>query len=115
MIVIAKDTAFKLSSNDGLNVEKTEIHELKSNQEETDSRVIVYSLFGAERGYGAVRVRSPDSDIFFILLHHAQKIKSEIFFDTGVGNKRRLLNISTISKEFGDKFSTALLGLHAFT
>ena len=26
-----------------------------------------------------------------------------------------MLNISTISKEFGDKFSTALLGLHAFT
>ena len=77
--------------------------------------MIIYSVFGSEKGYGAVRVRSPDTDIFSILLNHASIINCEIYFETGVGNKRRLLNIETISNQLGETFCKALLGLHAFT
>ena len=115
MIVVARNTAWELSSSDGKTVRKIEIPELKSNQEESDTRVVIYSTYGATKGYGSIRVKSPDSDIFFILLNHASKIGADIFFDTGVGNKKRLMNISEISRNFGESLCCALLGLHAFT
>ena len=52
---------------------KTEIPEIFSDQEETDTRVILYCAYAQKQGYETVRIRSPDSDIFFILLHHASK------------------------------------------
>ena len=115
VIVVARNTAWELSSSDGQTVKKVEIPELKSNQEETDTRVIIYASYGATNGYGSIRVKSPDSDIFFILLNHAFKIGGDIYFDTGVGNKKRLLNVSDISSNFGESLCSALLGLHAFS
>ena len=114
MIVISEGTAIELSSCDG-KVQKTEIFELKSGQEETDTRVVLYAKYGAKQGYDFVRVRSPDSDIFFILLHFAGKIESNILFDTGSGNKKRLLNITQKARDLGQNRSSALMSLHALT
>ena len=59
---------------------------------------------------------SPDSDVFFILLHHASKFQSLIIlFDTGVGNKQRLINITELANTLTPEFSTSLMVLHAYT
>ena len=58
-------------------------------------------------------IRSPDSDLFFIALHHA--LKFTILFDTGTGNERRLLNISDLAKEYGQVMCTRMTSTHAFT
>ena len=87
----------------------------KSNQEETDSRVVLYCIYAAEQEYQYARVRSPDSDIFWILLYHTRKIDIIILFHTGHGNKRRLINITNISKHYTDEMCEAMLALHAFT
>ena len=107
-------TAIKLTTKDE-NVETEEVFELKSDQEETDTRVVLYAMYGAKIGYDFVRVRSPDSDIFFILLHHAPNICTQILFDTGTGNKKRLLNVTKKAIELGPVYCTALLALHALT
>jgi hypothetical protein len=40
-------------------------------------------------------IRSPDTDIFFILLHYAFELQGvTILFDTGTGNKKRLIDIA---------------------
>ena len=62
-----------------------EIVQLQSNQEETDTRVILYLNYAAEQGFESAIVRTPDTDIFFILLHHASTINLEIYLDTGSG------------------------------
>ena len=73
-------------------------------------------MFGRDNGYEYIRVRSPDSDIFFILLHYALQIHDvTILFDTGTGNKKRLFNITEIARRYTQGFSTALMALHAFT
>lgn len=63
------------------------IPELKSNQEETDTRIVLYCKYAAEQGYEQIIVKSPDSDIFWILLAHSSSIVSEILFDTGFGTR----------------------------
>ena len=74
---------YLLESEDGMTVRKTKIPEIFSDQEETDTRVILYCA--PKQGYETVRIRSPESDIFFILLHHASKFDIKILFDTGLG------------------------------
>ena len=115
VILIVEGKAFELTSSDGLTVCTTELHSLTSSQEETDTRVILYALHGASNGYEAIKVRSPDSDIFFILLHHASKVSAELLFDTGYGNNRRLINVSNLALEYGQPKFSALMALHAFT
>ena len=46
-----------------------------------------------------LRVKSPDTDVFFILLAHAHNKDSKALFDTDHGNKRRLLDITELANE----------------
>ena len=108
VILINAGQAFDVDSG-------SEITELYSNQEETDSRVVVYCQYAATSGYDTAVVRSPDSDVFFILLHFASTIPVKILFETGTGNKKRILNITQLSKDLSPKRCNALLGVHAFT
>ena len=72
-------------------------------------------MYAAEQGYDHVRVRTPDSDIFWILLNHANKIRCNILFDSGHGNKKRLLNLTEIAKHYGDPMCSSMMALHVFT
>ncbi|KAG1681812.1 hypothetical protein GQR58_011609 [Nymphon striatum] len=114
VIAICEGKAYLLTS-DGKTVEKSEILTLESDQEETDTRVVLYCSFAEQEKDQFVRVRSPDSDIFFILLYYASNFNIRILFDTGSGNRRRLLDVTGMSKDFTPMYCAALLGLHAFT
>ena len=79
-------------------------------------RIILYSMHGKTRGYNTIRVKSPDSDVFFILLYYAPKIKDvTLLFDTGTGNKKRLIDVSEMAAGMTEVHAEALLSLHAFT
>ena len=115
VICICEGDAFLLSSEDGKKTKITEIQELSS-QEETDSRVILYCRYGKNIGYKYIRVKSPDPDLFFILLHYAQSFtETTILYETGKGNKKRLINMNNIAEKYSQEECSALLGLHAFT
>ena len=70
-------------------------------------------MYAAEKGYQYVRVKTPNSDILWILMFHANKIKATVLYETGHGNKKRLLHITELSQHYVNKCD-ALLGLHAF-
>jgi hypothetical protein len=38
-----------------------------------------------------------------------------ILFDTGTGNKKRLIDITKLAQQYQQELCTALLGMHAFT
>ena len=94
VIAVCDEKAYKLNSDDSVSVKMTEVPELQSSQDETDTRVVLYCNYASDKGYDYVKVRSPDSDIFFILLYYAADFGIRILFDTGTGNKRRLLDIT---------------------
>ena len=75
------DTGFNLTKNDRKD-DVHEIHKLNLNQEETNTRVVLYLKYAAKKGFKSTVVRNPDANIFFILLHHAASIGIEIFLDT---------------------------------
>ena len=92
-----------------------EVQELASDQEETDTRMILYLMYAITLGYKSVVVRTPDTDIFFILLHHTPKISLTIYLDIGTGKHRQLINISELAESKGAEYCTTLLGLYVFT
>ena len=63
-----------------------------------------------------MRHKSPDTDIFFKLFHYVQELgDTTVLFDTGKGNQKRLIEISSLAKGLTQNYCTALLALHAFT
>ena len=114
-IVICEGKAYKLTSNDGFHTNVFEIKCLESNIEETDSRIILYCLFSSKEGYNSIKICSPDSDIFFIILTHIKCIESKVFFETGTGNNKKLINMTELASDFTSDYCMALTSLHAFT
>ena len=60
-------------------------------------------------------MRSPDTDVFMLLIKYAPKISLQLFMDTGVGNQRRIISITSVIEAHGSDLCNALLSLHAFT
>ena len=60
-------------------------------------------------------VRTPDTDIFFILLHHAKSIPLTIYIDIGTGKHRQIINVSKLAESKGEDYYTTVLGLYVFT
>ena len=60
-------------------------------------------------------VRSPDTDAFILLLKFGQDILNPLLFDTGVGTKRRLLDVRKIIFEVGEVICQVLPALHAYS
>jgi len=96
-----------LTSEDGLTVKATSVLELVSNQEEADTRIVLHCLYASQRlaSSSGIIVRSPDTDVFVLLLYYSSQIPQPLFFDTGCGNQRRQLDIH----------KCALPAFHAFT
>ena len=79
-------------------------------------RVILYSFFAKEQGYKFVRVKSSDTDIFFICLYFANMLEGmQIIFDTGRGNKKQLINVTKIAEQCTQEYCTALMAIYAYT
>uniref|UniRef100_A0A0L8GHB2 Uncharacterized protein n=1 Tax=Octopus bimaculoides TaxID=37653 RepID=A0A0L8GHB2_OCTBM len=105
MVLICEGKAYQLIS-DGHNTFCQEI----------DTRVILYCMYAKEQGCKSVRVRSPDSDIFFILLHYARLLEGlQILVEPGKGITQRCIDVTKLDMSSMRVLSSALLGYHAFT
>lgn len=98
-----------------IQIVKSELHDLYSTHEETDTRIPLYIKHAIDLGFKYTVVRSPDSDAFFILLAFASSLAIIIYLDTGTGKGRQLVNVSVIADEIGEEWCQALLALYIFT
>ena len=92
-----------------------ETHELTSNQEENDTCVLLYLKFAVQMGCKSAVVRTPDTNVLVILLHHAHALQITIYLDTGMRKHRRLINVSELDERKGAEYCTVILGLYVFT
>ena len=91
-----------------------EVPELNSDHEEADTRLLLHAK-NASTSHRAVTVRSPDTDVFILMLGHKSTIDASMYFDTGSGNQRRVLDVDKIYRQLGAQLCDALIGFHAFT
>ena len=118
-IVFACDhECFLLSSEDGISTDATPLPILASSQEEADTLIILHSLYADHKETNedaSIVIHSPDTDVFILLLTFCHKFCHPLYFDTGSGNKRRILHIQTLCVIINRDILDSLLGLHAFT
>lgn len=60
-------------------------------------------------------VRSPDTDIFVILLYYSHTIDLTIYLDTGTGKHRQFVNVTELAESLGEDYCNCILGYHVFT
>ena len=95
--------------NDGGILQSREPHNLEGRHEEADTSIAFHIR---SIGSGNVLVRSNDTNVVVILLHHVGNLdETNIILDYGSGNHR--LAITLEAKQAG--LTKALLGLHALT
>lgn len=113
---VSSEHCFQLTS-DGSVVTSTREESLTSSQEEADTRIILHCLYADKMNSPSdtIIVRSPDTDVFVILLTYSTSVNSCLLFDTGNGNARRLVPIKDIAKTLDLDLLQALPAFHAFT
>ena len=100
-------------------VRRIVVPELKSNQEEADTRIVLH----AKHAGGNCVIHSEDTDVLVLLLGHAHNL-GKCYLQKGKGSKRRIVSISKVAnqleKQLADGIAKqeaceALMGLHALT
>ena len=114
---VCADMCTCLTTTDGQYIIPEDTDDLRSNQEEADTKIVLHCLHIAVHSSSdsTITVRSPDTDVFILLLKYAQNITQTVLFDTGVGNKRRLINIQSVIKDVGKALCCILPAVHAFS
>jgi hypothetical protein len=105
-----------LTSINGEKGVSEEVEELHSYQEEADTKIVLHTHGSKHSSHDAkVTIRSPNTDVFVLLLHFRKKIHQKVFFDTGSVDKRRLLDEKNIIADTGEDICMALPTRHAFS
>ncbi len=104
----------QFSTNNRDEVQIEECEELYSDHEEADTRLLLHAK-QASRTHDHIVIRSPDTDVFILLLGHKPAIPTALYFDTGTGNQRRILDVGKVHLTLGSELCDALIGFHAFT
>ena len=91
------------------------IDELKCDHEEADTRMALHVHHAASSGFENIVIRSPDTDVFIIMLHVCSLVSSNLFFLTGTGMKRRVIPLTSTFENIGAELCDALVGFHSFT
>ena len=51
--------------------------------------------------FKSIVVRTPDTDVFFVLLFHVHDLEITIYVDFGTVKKRKLVNVSELASTLG--------------
>lgn len=118
IVFVCREKCTCLSSEDDMNAVAVPVNELYTSQEEAEARIMNLKHASEENNNKTIIVRPPDTYVFILLLTYVQEFIIEersVMFDTGVGNKRRLIRVQDIIQKRGAEQAKALLGLLAFT
>ncbi|GFO26042.1 hypothetical protein PoB_005254700 [Plakobranchus ocellatus] len=104
-----------LTGNQG-SVNSIPVPDLYLSHEEADSRIILHCMYVSQQPTTErVIVRSPDSDVFLLLLSFSDATGKPLIFDTSRENNRRQLNRNDLAATVSKQLRDAIIGLHAFT
>ena len=72
------------------------VDDLKCGHEKADTRMVLHVQHASSSGFENILIRSPDTDVFVIMLCVSQLVSSSLLFLTGTGTKRRIIQVTFI-------------------
>ena len=88
--------------------------ELCCDHKEAATRLLLHARH-ASTTHDHVIIRSPDTDVFILMIAHKPAIPAAMYFDTGAGNNRRILDVNKVHLNLGCDLCDALIGFRALT
>ena len=90
---------------------------MNSSQEESDTQILLHCKFAESAGDTILVVRTVDTDVFLLLLHFISELSTcqQILFETGSGDKRRIIDLKYLVAKISHPVLPSLFGLPAFT
>ena len=110
IFVTTEDHCYEISS-----VGATTVDELRSTQEEADTRMLLHAAHAAVAGYKAVVITSEDTDLFVLSLAFKGFILCPVFVECGQQTRTTYINASRVVSMLGSELCRSLPGLHALT
>ena len=92
----------------------TFIEHLSSTQEEAGGRLQLHAADISNEDYCSVIINADDTDVFLLMLAHAQYINLPMYQRSSSKGKINILNISKIAQTLGDDSCQAIIRLHAY-
>ena len=106
LMVTSGERCLRLTKDD-----VTEITELRSTQEEADTRMMIHVKHAAT-SYQNVVMDSEDTDVFVNLLSLHSQIPTRILLRRGKGNAVRLIEIPRLRTILGEDVCQAMIDVH---
>ena len=75
--------------------------ELKSNQEEADTRMFLRSSRASNSGHRRIAIKSSDTDVEVSACYHQRSIAAELTITSGAKNRSRLVSVSRMCDQPG--------------
>ena len=110
LYVTCEEVCFKITKD-----QWEEVTQLRSSQEEADTRMLLHALHAAESGYKAAIIIADDTDVLVLSLGFSKDIPCPVYQKCGTQNRTRFLDITKLCQSLGESVAGALIGMHAFT
>lgn len=79
-----------------------EIAALSCDHEEADTRMLLHANH-ASQSHGSVLIKSPDTGVFIIMLSFCRILQCNLFFEIGVKEKTRVIDVKCVQQQIGEK------------
>ena len=89
------------------------VHQLSSNQEETDIKVFLAAKFAQEIGCRNADIFTVDSDVVILACYFAQMLEISLLVQIGSGNNYRIIDVK--DHTWSDSIIQSLPSLHAIS
>lgn len=86
---------------------------LQSNHDEADTRILLHAKSAKEQGFERLVISSRDTDVLVLLIHFADDLSREIWFQTGTAKQRSFVAVHAVDIEPALRLN--LPGLHAIS
>ena len=77
--------------------------------------MLLHAAHASKNACQSVIVRSPDTDVALLCLYFAGEILKPLYFETGVKDSHRVIDVKAMATALGPDICKALPGLHALT
>lgn len=108
--VTVKEKCYKITQSGS-----EEIEELRTTQEEADTRLIFHAKHAAKAGYQCLTIVADDTDVLVLATAFASDIQCQMYQKRGTRARTKYTDITKLAHVLGENNCRALIGLHAFT
>ena len=109
MYVTCGEICTKITSDGAVDID-----ELRTTQEEADTRVIFHSKH-ASSCCTSIIIVAEDTDIIILCLAFQSRINCNLYIKCGSATHTRYIDITKVAKALGRSLCDALIGMHAYT